>query len=314
MRMLRAMMAEPDVWFRKGMAMLLPAWRSSKFGALKTWRLLAAGSPGRLRSTLEEAWARQPRPDLAAAHLAEVREPLVRVKAGETLASGKAKHPESHLLIGRFAIEAGLTGRAQSEMDALLATGQAHRRGFLALADLEKVEKGDSAGGRQAQSRWLRQAAVAAQEARLRCAKCGIDQVAWEVVCSNCRRSVPSPGSARGNRRFQPDGDCGPALSGAGRAGASIQSGAGLLDERPPYRILRLQIDAKGGRRFVPDRGEAQRLQAGTEIVRLHDRGDRRVQLRQDRRRRASGRADRIPGLHVDARLRQHFPHAGHIG
>jgi len=70
MRMFRATMAEPDVWFRKGMAMLLPAWRSSKFGASKTWRLLAAGSPGRLRSTLEEVWTRQPHPDLASAYLA----------------------------------------------------------------------------------------------------------------------------------------------------------------------------------------------------------------------------------------------------
>jgi hypothetical protein len=39
MRMLRAMMAEPFVSFRNGIARFEPAWRSSKFGASKTCRL-----------------------------------------------------------------------------------------------------------------------------------------------------------------------------------------------------------------------------------------------------------------------------------
>jgi hypothetical protein len=38
-RMLRAMMAVPFVSFKKGMAILGSSWRSSKFGASKTWRL-----------------------------------------------------------------------------------------------------------------------------------------------------------------------------------------------------------------------------------------------------------------------------------
>jgi HemY protein len=149
-------------------------------------RMRTAGSPRRSRSTLEEAWARQPHPDLATAYLAEITEPLARMKAGEALVAGKPKHPESHLLIGRLAIEAGLTGRARAALDALVATGQADRRGFLALADLEEAEKGDSPEGRQAQSRWLRQAAVAAPESRWRCANCGTDHAAWEAVCSHC--------------------------------------------------------------------------------------------------------------------------------
>ena len=39
MRMLRAMMAVPLVSFKNGMATLGSSWRSSKFGASKTWRL-----------------------------------------------------------------------------------------------------------------------------------------------------------------------------------------------------------------------------------------------------------------------------------
>ena len=38
-RILRAIMAVPFVSFKKGMAILGSSWRSSKFGASKTWRL-----------------------------------------------------------------------------------------------------------------------------------------------------------------------------------------------------------------------------------------------------------------------------------
>jgi len=149
-------------------------------------RMRAAGSPRRARSTLEEAWAKQPHPELAAAYLSDVTEKLARMKAGEALVAGKPKHPESHLLLGRLALEAGLTGRARSELEALLATGLADRRAYLVLADLEEAEKGDSPEGRQAQARWLRQAAVAPPEAGWRCGHCGAEHKAWDPVCDRC--------------------------------------------------------------------------------------------------------------------------------
>jgi HemY protein len=150
-------------------------------------RMRDAGSPRRAKSTLEESWAKQPNPEVAVAYMAEFTEPLPRMKAAEALAQGKPKHPESLLLLARAALDAGLTGRARQELDTLLASGQADRRGYLALADLEEAEKGDTPEGRVAQAKWLRQAATAAPEPRWRCSNCGSDHARWTPVCTPCQ-------------------------------------------------------------------------------------------------------------------------------
>jgi HemY protein len=149
-------------------------------------RLKRVASAKRAREVLREAWKASPHPDLAAAWLDGETEPLGRAKAAELLVQVNPKHPESLLLVGRLATEAGLTGRARQELDALVATGQADRRAFLALSDLEEAEHGDSPEGRAAQARWLRAAATAAPEPRWRCAACGTDHEAWTPSCPKC--------------------------------------------------------------------------------------------------------------------------------
>lgn len=149
-------------------------------------RLRSGGSPRRARTALEQAWAARPHPDLAAAYLEGEADPLHRVKAAETLVHRNPTHPESRLLVGRMALEAGLTGRARQELDALVASGAADRRAYLALSDLEEVEHGDSPPGRAAQARWLRTAATANPEPRWRCSACGTDHAAWQPVCPAC--------------------------------------------------------------------------------------------------------------------------------
>jgi HemY protein len=149
-------------------------------------RLKAGGSPRRAKAVLEEAWAARPHPDVAAAYLEGEEDPLHRVKAAETLVHNNPSHPESHLLVGRMAMEAGLTGRARQELEALTGAGTADRRAFLALSDLEEVEQGDSPAGRAAQARWLRTAATASPEPRWRCSACGTDHGAWSPVCPQC--------------------------------------------------------------------------------------------------------------------------------
>lgn len=149
-------------------------------------RLKAEGSPRRARGVLEQAWYARPHPDVAAAYLAEQEDVLARVKAAESLAHGNAAHPESRLLVGRLALEAGLTGRSRQELDALVASGAADRRAYIALSDLEEVEQGDSPVGRAAQAKWLRMAATAAAEPRWRCSACGTDQAGWAPACPNC--------------------------------------------------------------------------------------------------------------------------------
>ena len=149
-------------------------------------RLLAAGNTRQARAALEEAWRRAPHPDLAEPYLASETDPLMRVKAAETLVRRNPDHPESRLLLARTAIGAGLTGRARTALEALLRDGQADRRAFLLLSELEEAEHGDTPEARAAQARWLREAATAPPEPVWRCGHCGAAQPAWAPVCDAC--------------------------------------------------------------------------------------------------------------------------------
>lgn len=150
-------------------------------------RLKQGGSPRRARTVLEQAWKTQPHPDLAQEYVREDVDALARMKSAELLVKANPHHPESHLLVGRSALQAELTGRARQELDALVASGQADRRAYLALSDLEEAEHGETPEGRAAQARWLRLAATAAPEPRWRCAACGTDQEQWAPVCPKCQ-------------------------------------------------------------------------------------------------------------------------------
>lgn len=144
------------------------------------------GGARRARTTLEEAWTAAPNPDLATLYLADDADPLQRVKAAEQLIRRNPTHPESRLLLARIALAAGLTGRARGALEALVRSGLADRRGYLALAELEEAEQGETPEARAAQSRWLREAAAAKPEPRWRCGHCGADHAAWVPVCSVC--------------------------------------------------------------------------------------------------------------------------------
>ena len=171
-------------------------------------RLKDAGSPRRAKAVIEDAWAASPHPDLAEPYLAEEPDPLMQVKAAEQLIRRNPTHPESRLLLARVAMKAGLTGRARSALEAVVATGEADRRAYLLLAELEEAEHGESAEARAAQARWLREAAGAPPEPRWRCGHCGTDHAAWAPVCRACdtvgqitwtvasRATVPVPVSA----------------------------------------------------------------------------------------------------------------------
>jgi HemY protein len=149
-------------------------------------RLLATGSPRKARSVIEDAWARAPHPDLAAPYLGEEQDPLMRVKAAETLVRRNPSHPESRLLLARIALEGGLTGRARNALDSLVRDGKADRRAYLMLAELEEAEHGETVEARLAQARWLRAAAAATSEPSWRCGHCGASHPEWVPVCRRC--------------------------------------------------------------------------------------------------------------------------------
>ncbi|MBB5693898.1 heme biosynthesis HemY N-terminal domain-containing protein [Muricoccus pecuniae] len=149
-------------------------------------RLAGEGSPRRAKAALQAAWAASPHPDIAEAFLADEPDALARVKAAETLTHENRTHPESRLVLGRTALAAGLTGRARAELEALVSSGQADRRAYLAMVDMDAVELGDSAAGRMAEAKWLRAAASAPPEPRWQCLNCGTVHRKWEPICEEC--------------------------------------------------------------------------------------------------------------------------------
>jgi HemY protein len=149
-------------------------------------RQAAEGSPRRAKSTLQATWKAAPHPDIAEAYLADETDALARVKAAESLTHENRTHPESRLVLGRTALAAGLTGRARAELEGLVASGNADRRAYLAMVDMDAVELGDSAAGRAAEAKWLRAAAAAPPEPRWQCLNCGTVHPKWEPVCEAC--------------------------------------------------------------------------------------------------------------------------------
>ncbi|MBP0447175.1 heme biosynthesis protein HemY [Roseomonas sp. SSH11] len=149
-------------------------------------RQAAEGSPRRAKTTLQATWKLAPHPDIAEAYLADEVDALGRVKAAETLTHENRTHPESRLVLGRTALAAGLTGRARAELEALVNSGGADRRAFLAMVDMDAVELGDSAAGRSAEAKWLRAAAAAPPEPRWQCLSCGTTHRKWEPICEEC--------------------------------------------------------------------------------------------------------------------------------
>lgn len=149
-------------------------------------RLAAAGGARRARVVLEQSWLAAPHSDIAIAWLAGEKDRLARVKSAEDLIHRNREHPESRLLMARVAIDAGLTGRARAELDALVSARAADRRAYLLLAELEEVEHGDTADARAAQAKWLRAAANALGAPRWRCAACGAEHNGWKADCGAC--------------------------------------------------------------------------------------------------------------------------------
>lgn len=149
-------------------------------------RLAANGSARKARVVLEQAWVAAPHPDIGAAWIAGTPAALARVKAVEDLTHRNPTLLESRLLMARVALDAGLTGRARAELEALVTAEMADRRAFLMLAELEEAEHGDTADARAAQARWLRGAANAAGAPVWRCAACGAEHNAWKAECNAC--------------------------------------------------------------------------------------------------------------------------------
>jgi HemY protein len=136
--------------------------------------------------------------------LATATDPLSRNRRAEGLASAAPGHIESHILLARVALAAGLLGEAQRHADDALKAGTNQRRVWLLLAAI--AAKADNPG---AQSEALMQAAAAAPDPSWRCGACGTVYPAWAPTCAHCSTSGQiawGVGPATGARMLVADG------------------------------------------------------------------------------------------------------------
>jgi len=138
---------------------------------------------GRAVRLIEEAWARGPTPELAAAYGAQIedRDPLARVKRFQRLFSFRPDHRESHIALAEASLAARLWGEARKHLSAAAGSAPTARVCRL-MAELEELEKGDMAASRQ----WLARATTATPDEAWVCNGCGAVAGSWSALCGNC--------------------------------------------------------------------------------------------------------------------------------
>jgi HemY protein len=183
-----AAQAEPDA--PAALRLAKQAWKQSPGFAPAALayarRLKAAGRELRAFDVIREAWRVTPQPELADFWLNGIDDPLARVREAGRIAATNPEHAETHLMLARVSLHAGLTGEARHHLDAARAAGMNQRRLWVLLADLEAEERGETEAGRIAQRDALRRAATAEPDPRWHCENCGTEQPGWLPVCPVC--------------------------------------------------------------------------------------------------------------------------------
>jgi len=150
-------------------------------------RLRSSGRESRAQAVVAEAWKRAPHPELADFAVgAGDTKPLTRFQMAKRLVAKNPAHAESRLLLGRLAMEAGLTGEARHQADAARAEGVNQRRLWLLIAELDEKERGDTEVGRASQRDALRRAALADPDPAWQCERCRLQFPKWSARCSSC--------------------------------------------------------------------------------------------------------------------------------
>lgn len=149
-------------------------------------RLRSAGRDSRAFEVIREAWRANPQPQLADHWLDRIADPLVRVRDARRIAEMNPDHAETHLMLARASLGAGLTGEARHHLDLAREAGLNQRRLWVLLADLEAAERGETEAGQIAQRDALRRAATAEPDPRWHCENCGAEQSGWLPACPVC--------------------------------------------------------------------------------------------------------------------------------
>lgn len=167
----------------KAMAALQLAPGLVPAAVLASRHLIAEGRAWKAAGILEQAWAQNPHPDLAAAYAdlkpEESREARARRLLG--LVELNPSHPESRLLAAAQAVATGDFGTAREALEPLLSPMPTARTCAL-MADVEQGETGDAARVRE----WLARSVRAPRDAAWVCEACGAPSALWRPVCPSC--------------------------------------------------------------------------------------------------------------------------------
>jgi HemY protein len=144
-------------------------------------RLRDAGGEKAAQDVLRRSWSLAPNPALADFALLASPDKRARLTTGINLVKLAPDHPESHLLLARLSLEAGLPDDAQRHMEVVRKAGLDQRRVHLLAADIFEAEGNDTA-----QKTALRGAASAAPDPEWRCEQCGTTLGAWSPACPVC--------------------------------------------------------------------------------------------------------------------------------
>ena len=142
-----------------------------------------SGKTAKAEATLEEAWRREPHPDLATAFMALKNEtdPLKAFKHAERLAGFNRDHEDSAVVLANAALKAGLWGEARKALESF-AKGNASARICRLMAELEEAENNDATKAGE----WLRRSSNADPDPVWVCGSCGALEADWQPICNKC--------------------------------------------------------------------------------------------------------------------------------
>lgn len=150
---------------------------------LKVDMLVKQGKQKRALMIIEDAWRRQPHPDLAAAYksLLTSEDALGLVKRIQDLVKSRPDVIESRIALAETALDAQLWGEARAQLDAI-ADSEKSVEACRLMARLEDAEHQDLAKTRV----WLERAGDCGPDPAWVCSDCGAVQREWNGLCGNC--------------------------------------------------------------------------------------------------------------------------------
>ena len=144
-------------------------------------RLREGGRRGTAQDVLRRTWSLNPHPDIAAEYVRMAPNKLEAARELAVLVRSNPNHAESHIAIGRAALDAGLTNEARKQVEQAQAEGLNQRRLWNLLADIAVME-----GKPEEAQDALRHVQEAGPDPVWRCTRCGTQHAAWHPICDVC--------------------------------------------------------------------------------------------------------------------------------